>query len=62
MDRSAAPDKEHAYLRDLEEMQKLRRYNGDPGGFWRAYLRVLVSICDAKTGMIAVREKLIEIS
>jgi multidrug efflux pump subunit AcrA (membrane-fusion protein) len=57
MDRLSALTKEHAYLKDLEEMQKLRRYDGDPGRFWRAYMRVLVSICEAETGMIVVREK-----
>ncbi len=57
MDKAQAADRERNYLQSLEEMQRLRRFDGDPSRFWRTYLRVLVSASEADSGIIAVRVK-----
>jgi biotin carboxyl carrier protein len=51
-----------AYLRCLEELQKLRGFEGEPQQFWASYLRVLVTIAGAASGLIAVRQQAREAS
>jgi hypothetical protein len=48
---------DEAYLRCLEELQKLRGFEGEPQQFWASYLRVLVTIAGAASGLVAVREQ-----
>jgi biotin carboxyl carrier protein len=48
---------EDAYLRCLEELQKLRRFEGEPQQFWASYLRILVTLTGAASGLVAVREQ-----
>ncbi|MGD0727646.1 MAG: HlyD family efflux transporter periplasmic adaptor subunit [Spirochaetia bacterium] len=57
MDKAQAADRERNYLQSLEEMQRLRRFDGDPSRFWRTYLGVLVFASEADSGIIAVRVK-----
>jgi hypothetical protein len=57
MDKAQAADRERNYLQSLEDMQRLRRFDGDPSRFWPACLRVLVSASEADSGIVAVRVK-----
>ena len=44
------------YLKSLEELQKLRRFQGEPQQFWASFVRVLVALTGAANGLVAVRE------
>jgi hypothetical protein len=55
MEKTRLADHEQAYLQSLEGMQKIRHFDGDPAGFWRAYLAQLIPICSATTALIAAR-------
>ena len=57
MDKAKPAEKERTYLESLEEMQRLRRFDGEPSRFWRTYLGVMVSTCEADSGIVAVRVK-----
>ena len=48
-------DEDQAYLRCLEEMRRLRRFPGEPGRFWGAFLSSLLSLGGAEAGLIAVK-------
>jgi multidrug efflux pump subunit AcrA (membrane-fusion protein) len=48
---------EDPYLKSLEELQRLRRFEGEPQQFWASYLRVLVALSEAANGLVAVRER-----
>jgi len=61
MDRAQAADREKSYLQSLEEMQRLRRFDGDPSRFWPVYLRALVAAAGADSGIVAVRVKSIAV-
>jgi multidrug resistance efflux pump len=45
------------YLRCLEDLQRLRRFNGEPGQFWSSYLHILIRISEAISGVIALRDE-----
>jgi hypothetical protein len=57
MERPQAAVREESYLKSLEGIQKLRRFEGDPARFWRVYLSTLLPICEGESGIIAVRMK-----
>lgn len=47
---------DQVYLRSLEDLQRLRRFSGDPGQFWSSYLHILIRISDAVSGVIVLRD------
>lgn len=47
---------EEGYVRSLEDLQRLRRFTGDPAQFWPAYLRILATMSEAATGLIVKRD------
>ena len=49
------PDQE--YLRSLEDLLRLRRFNGEPGQFWSSYLHILIRISGAVSGVISLRDE-----
>jgi hypothetical protein len=57
MERSQAEKRDQAYLKSLEGIQRIRRFDGDPTRFWSTYLATLLPICDGDTGIMAVRMK-----
>ena len=57
MEKSQAANREQTYLKCLEEIQRIRHFDGDPARFWRVYLATLLPLCDCNTGIIAVRMK-----
>jgi hypothetical protein len=44
------------YVRSLEDLQRLRRFSGDPAQFWPAYLRILTAMSEAANGLIVKRD------
>jgi hypothetical protein len=48
---------EQVYLRSLEDLQRLRRFGGDPAQFWSSYLHILIRISGAVSGVIALRDE-----
>lgn len=48
---------DQVYLRSLEDLQRLRRFSGDPGQFWSSYLHILIRISDAVSGVIVLRDE-----
>ena len=60
-DEAALPDQgrvdwpQEAYLRSLEQLALLRRFQGEPAQFWRAFLGILSSMAEAGWGAIMVR-------
>jgi len=57
VDRTQPADREKDYLRSLEELHRLRRFDGEPARFWRVYLGALVAAAEADSGIVAVRVK-----
>ncbi len=55
MDRAQAAGRDQTWLKSLEGIQRLHRYEGEPARFWRLYLAALLPVCDCDTGIIAVR-------
>jgi multidrug resistance efflux pump len=47
---------DQAYLRSLEDLQRLRRFGGEPARFWSSYLHILLRISSAVSGAIALRD------
>jgi hypothetical protein len=45
------------YLRSLEDLQRLRRFGGEPGQFWTSYLHILIRMSEAISGVIALRDE-----
>lgn len=43
------------YIRSLEQLQELRRFSGEPGAFWQAFLRTLTMMTGASCGAVMVR-------
>ena len=47
---------EAEYVRSLEDLQRLRRFTGDPAQFWPGYLRILAAMSEASNGLIVKRD------
>jgi multidrug resistance efflux pump len=47
---------DQAYLRSLEDLQRLRRFGGEPARFWSSYLHILLRISSAVSGAIVLRD------
>jgi multidrug efflux pump subunit AcrA (membrane-fusion protein) len=45
------------YLRCLEDLQRLRRFTGDPAQFWSSYLQILLKISNGVSAVIAIRDE-----
>jgi multidrug resistance efflux pump len=45
------------YLRSLEDLQRLRRFGGEPARFWSSYLHILLRISSAVSGVVALRDE-----
>jgi biotin carboxyl carrier protein len=48
---------DQVYLRSLEDLQRLRRFGGDPAQFWSSYLHILIRISGALSGVIVLRDE-----
>ncbi len=49
-----------AYVRSLEQLQRLRCFSGEPAEFWNGYLHALVAVAEAEGGLIALRDGRVE--
>lgn len=56
-DAGPRPDEQSGYLQALENLQKLRSFEGEPARFWPLYVHQLVIAAGAASGLIAIREE-----
>ena len=49
-------DKTQSFQDALEQLSSLRRFTGPPAVFWQSYLDAMVTVCDARCGLI-VRQR-----
>jgi hypothetical protein len=57
VDSAQAAEKAKSYQQCLEEILRLRKFDGEPSRFWQAYLGVLARIAEADSSLVAVRVK-----
>ena len=50
-------DKIESFQDALEQLSSLRRFTGPPAVFWQSYLDAMVTICDARCGLIVRQRK-----